>query len=287
MRHVAGLFCCFVLFAGCAAEAYRDAAGESTTAPAAAQEPAFGGEAAEEGGDRTAAPDGVKPRIIYSADVRLVAEDFAAAAEELTALVNKVGGYVASASLDRSSGESRYGQWTVRVPVGAYERFLGSLDSIGFVETRSQTSQDVTMEYVDVEARVANLKRLEERFVKLLDERTGKLEDVLKVEQELARVRGEIEQAEGRLRYLTNKTDYGTVTVHLREERDYVPPKAPTFGEQVATTWGQSLRALRRAAEGTALALVAAAPWLAVALVPVAAGGWSGRTGGRGALRSG
>lgn len=56
------------------------------------------------------------------------------------------------------------------------------------------------MEYVDIEARIANLKRLEDRYVTLLKEQTGKLEDVLKVEQELARVRGEIEQAEGRRR---------------------------------------------------------------------------------------
>ena len=264
MRRLTGFVCSCLLLVGCGAETYRAAretGGVAADAASAPQSEASGGQAGR--------VEGVKPRIIYTAEVRLVAEDFAAAQESLTDLVEQVGGYVAAASLDRTSGESRYGNWTVRVPVARYDSFISSLDEIGFVESRDQRSEDVTMEYVDVEARIANLERLEERYVTLLAEQTGKLEDVLKVEQELARVRGEIEQSQGRLRYLTNKTDYATVTVWIREQKDYVPPKAPTFGERIATTWSQSLRALRQAGELAVLALVALAPWLAVAAVPV------------------
>ncbi len=230
-----------------------------------------GEEAAAEKTDATAASEGVKPRIIYTADVRIVADDFSAASNKLIELIDKIGGYVANASLDRSSGEARSGSWTVRVPVKKYGDFLTSLDGVGFVESRTQNSEDVTMEYVDVEARIANLKRLEERFIALLNERTGKLEDVLKVEQELARVRGDIEQAEGRLRYLTNKTDYSTVTISLREQKNYVPPRAPSFGERIATTWSHSLEGLQQAGELAVLAIVAIAPWAVVAAIPVLA----------------
>lgn len=266
-----GFVCTWILLAGCAGEAYQarlESASESPPASAGSVEAA--GEIADPV-DATAGPANVKPRIIYTADVRLVADDFAKAAEQLKALVEEVEGYVASASLDRSSGERRSGSWTVRVPVAAYERFLASLDSIAFVESRDQRSEDVTMEYVDVEARIANLQRLEERFVTLLAEKTGKLEDVLKVEQELARVRGDIEQSQGRLRYLTNKTDFSTVTVAIREQKDYVPPKAPEFGDRIATTWSQSIAALRRAGEFVVLAIVAIFPWLVAAAVPVLA----------------
>lgn len=280
MRRLAGLLCLCLLVAGCGAERRYDravATQEAAGSAAAEEATDFGGEAAKvAGGDVSAAP-GVKPRIIYSADVRLVAEDFAAAQEKLTNLVEEAGGYVATVREDRTSGSSRYGQWTLRVPVAKFGSFLASLDAIGFVESRNQTSEDVTMEYVDTEARVTNLQRLEERYVTLLADQTGSLEDVLKVEQELARVRGDIEQAQGRLRYLTNKTDFSTVTVTVREEKDYVPPKAPTFAERAATTWSQSLAALRRAGEMAALAVVALLPWAVVALVPVLAVAWTVR----------
>jgi len=236
---------------------------------AAAEAPA-GEPPADEAVDATTA-EGVKPRIIYTATVSVVADDFSAASNKLIELIDKMGGYIANATLDRSSGEARSGSWTVRVPVKKYGDFLTSLDGVGFVESRSQNSEDVTMEYVDVEARIANLKRLEERFIALLQERTGKLDEVLKVEQELARVRGDIEQAEGRLRYLTNKTDYSTVTISVREQKNYVPPRAPSFGERIATTWSQSLEALQQAGEFAVLAIVAIAPWAIVAAIPVLA----------------
>ncbi len=284
MRRTLGCFCAALLLAGCGVEA-RYAAREAST-PATADAPAanvdfyrfqsgFDGAAgeasADEATDATAAANSVKPRIIYTADVRIVAEDFSASSNKLVELIDSMGAYIANAALDRSSGEARSGSWTVRVPVKKYGDFLTSLDSIGFVEARTQNSEDVTMEYVDVEARIANLKRLEERFVALLQERTGQLEDVLKVEQELARVRGDIEQAEGRLRYLSNKTDYSTVTISVREQKDYVPPRAPSFGERIATTWSQSLQSLRQAGELAVLLIVAVAPWAVVAAVPVLA----------------
>lgn len=265
-------FFCLAVIAGCAAEYSPATSGTELTVEenAAASAGHDGGETSEPSSSSAVEPS-IKPRIIYTAEVRIVADDFAVAADEVARLVKQTGGYIATASLDRRSGSSRLGQWTIRVPVEQFDVFLASLDTIGFVESRSQSSQDVTMEYVDVEARIANLKRLEERFVKLLEERTGKLEDVLQVEQELARVRGDIEQAEGRLRYLSNRTNFSTVTLTVREQKDYVPPKAPSFGERIATTWSQSLQALREAGEIAALIIVAVVPWMLVLSVPILA----------------
>jgi hypothetical protein len=282
-RHTMIGFAAFVgtwfIVAGCAGERIEPASEAASTGAApsrtfsveAADAAGFAAAESPAGGEATAVPDGVKPRIIYTAEIRLVAEDFAKASEQLKNLVAEVEGYIATATLDRSSGQARSGTWTVRVPIAKYERFIDSLDSLAFVESRDQRSEDVTMEYVDVEARIKNRKQLEDRLVTLLAENTGKLEDVLRVEQELARIRGEIEQAEGRLRYLTNKTDFSTVTVSIREQKDYVPPRAPLFGERIAVTWTQSLAALRRTAEFIVLAVVAIVPWLIVAAIPVIA----------------
>ncbi|NIP80972.1 MAG: DUF4349 domain-containing protein, partial [Gemmatimonadetes bacterium] len=79
------------------------------------------------------------------------------------------------------------------------------------------TAEDVGEEYVDVQAQVANSRRLEQRLLELLAERTGDLDDVLAVERELARVRERIDRQEGRLRYLRDRVSMSTLTVTVHE----------------------------------------------------------------------
>jgi hypothetical protein len=81
----------------------------------------------------------------------------------------------------------------------------------------STNAQDVGEEFVDMSARMANARRMEERLVTLLATRTGKLEDVLAVERELARVREEIERYEGRLRYLRTQVAMSSLSVTVSE----------------------------------------------------------------------
>ncbi len=103
---------------------------------------------------------------------------------------------------------------------------------LGQVTKIAEATDDVTEEYIDVEARLANSKRLEERIVELLEERSGKLADILEIERELARVRETIERIEGQLRYLSNQTSLATITIELREQKDYVPPEPISFASQ-------------------------------------------------------
>jgi hypothetical protein len=109
--------------------------------------------------------------------------------------------------------------------------------------------------------------------VGLLKEANGKIKDVIEVEHELARVRGEIEQMEGRLRYLANRTELTTITITARQEENYVPPAAPTFANRITQAWHSSLSQLRSFGEELLVATVAAAPWIVafgVVLVPAA-----------------
>jgi hypothetical protein len=85
------------------------------------------------------------------------------------------------------------------------------------VEQVNISAEDVGEEYTDVTARVANARRLESRLLDLLDRRTGRLEEVLNLERELARVREEIERYEGRLRYLRTRSSISLLTVTLHE----------------------------------------------------------------------
>ena len=220
--------------------------------------------------DGAARPQNVKPRIVYTADLTVVVEDFAAAETALPKLIEQHGGYIARSDVDRSVGDRLRGTWTVRIPVANYSAFLAGAGGLGVVEEKDETAKDVTAEFVDVEARLAGRRALETRLLELLAERPGKLTDVLELERELARVREEIETAEGRLRYLSNQTAFSTITLRVREERDYVPPTRPGFGERIAATWDNSLAALASFGRGLVLFAVAVAPFALTIGLPLA-----------------
>ena len=214
-------------------------------------------------------------KIIYEAEVTLVVDDVSTVHTEIGNLVKQFGGYVAEESIDGNTGLQRTGRWRVRVPVGGFDSFIDSVTKLGVAEHRQTRSQDVTEEFVDLHARITNEKRLEERILKLLEDPEGKIKEVIAVEQELARVRGSIEQMEGRLRYLTNRTELTTVSINAREERDYVPPEAPTFAGRIQSAWSNSLFGLRSFGENLAVAAVSASPWIVVVGAFLVPGLWA------------
>ena len=127
-------------------------------------------------------------------------------------------------------------------------------------------SQDVTEEFYDVEARIRNKKKEEDRLLELLDTATGELEDILAVERELSRVREEIERVEGRLRVHKDLTSLTTINLSVTEVKDYVPEEAATYATRVRRAFQSSITALVATMQGLSILAVAAAPWLAVIL---------------------
>ena len=152
-------------------------------------------------------------------------------ARKVTALVQQSSGYVAELNTTGSPGTKRSMRWRVRVPVEHFDSFVESIVALGELERNNRTSQDVTEQYYDLEARIKN-KRIEEQTLnKILEERSGKLDDVLKIEVELSRVRGEIEQLEGKIRVLENLSSLATLTLNVRERDQYALRRRswPTF----------------------------------------------------------
>jgi hypothetical protein len=104
---------------------------------------------AEPSGQNAAGPE--RRKIIFTAQVTLVVEDFAAVDTGLADLVKKFDGYVAESKVDRTLGAQRTGKWVVRVPVHNFDGFLDALVQLGVPEHRQTNAQDVTEEYVDFE----------------------------------------------------------------------------------------------------------------------------------------
>ena len=235
--------------------------------------------AAEAGGGAGPAgppkPDpAVKRRIIYNAGVDLVVNDFEDAKKQVARLIDDSGGYVAKSDLGAQSGEHRRASWTLRVPVANYQSILDSLARMGHALTVRTDSQDITDEFFDLEARLKNKRTEEERLLEHLKKSTGKLEDILAVERELTRVRGEIESAQGRLNKMSKLSELTTITVTIREQKDYTPPTAPTYTTTLGRAFGDSVNALTTFLKWIVIVIVTIAPWLPLLAVAAVVPWW-------------
>jgi hypothetical protein len=155
--------------------------------------------------------------VIRTGQAFIEVEKVDAAALKIRQLAAQVGGYITNSSITGGRDQIRQATFELKIPAQKYEPAVDLLATIGKVETVTSTAQDVGEEFVDVTARVTNSRRLEERLISLLANRTGKLDEVLRVERELARVREEIERYEGRLRYLRARVALSTLTITVHE----------------------------------------------------------------------
>ena len=223
-------------------------------------------EAADLGGP--AVPPGfVDRKIVYTATVDLVVEDFDPVPAEIDALLKRFDAYVAHSEILGSPGRPRHGEWVIRVPVDRYSELLAAARELGEPRSVRSDSRDVTEEYYDVEARIRNKRQEEQRLLKLLETATGELKDVLEIERELSRVREETERMEGRLRVLQDTTSLTTVTLRIEEIENYVPPEVAGYGTRARRAWEQSLSALLATVQTASLVAVALLPWAAVVFV--------------------
>ncbi len=209
----------------------------------------------------------VPRKIIYNATVDLVADNFATAQSGLLGLIRKHGGYLAETTIGGTPGTPRQGTWKIRIPENQFEAFMAAVVRLGELQTTHTDSQDVTAEFYDLQARISNKQVEEKRLLVHLQRSTAKLNEILQVEREISRVRGEIEQMQGRLRLLANMTSLTTITVTLREVKGYVAPKPTTFGSQIARTFHTSFGELRDFGKGLVLLIVAVLPWAFVLMV--------------------
>jgi hypothetical protein len=128
------------------------------------------------------------------------------------------GGFVGNTALTTGKDERRAATLQLRVPSAQFDAAVGALSQLGKVESVSVNAEDVAEEYVDLGARLANARRVEARLVELLATRTGKLSDVLTIEQELARVRQEAERYEARMRWLERRASLSSLDISIHEK---------------------------------------------------------------------
>jgi hypothetical protein len=153
------------------------------------------------------------------------------------------GGFVANTSLRSGKDEQRSATIELRVPSDKFDGLLSALSNLGKVESVTANAEDVAEEYVDLGARAANARKVEARLVELLATRTGKLSDVLTVEQELARVRMEAERYDARLRWLERRASLSSLDITIPEAIPLLDnPRGPgPIAEALAEAWTRTI----------------------------------------------
>lgn len=201
-------------------------------------------------------------QVIRAAVLRVEVVKFEEGSKALVRIAESSGGFIADSNI--SQEEPPYGTFTLRVPAVRFSEVLDRVGALGKVTGRRVSGQDVTEEFVDLRARIRNLEHHERQLLTFM-EKAVKVADLLAIEQELTRVRGEIEQQTGRLRFLGNRVEMATVEVGLYEK---AKQSSGLFWD-----FSASLQKVRAAFLGTIRQVLAASERLFVlisALVPLA-----------------
>jgi hypothetical protein len=217
------------------------------------------------------ATDPASRLIIRTGQAGIEVDSLEPALDQLRTTATRIGGFVGNASIQTGRDRVRQATVEIKVPAGRFDDLTEGLRPLGRVEFLTVGAEDVSEEFVDLTARTANARRMEERLLELLATRTGKLQDVLSVERELARVREEIERMEGRLRYLKTRSQLSTLSVGLHEPPPLV---SPTPGRNPLA---QAVREAWRNFVGVLAAGIASLGYL----VPVLVLGWGVAVGAR------
>ncbi|HEX2057179.1 MAG TPA: DUF4349 domain-containing protein [Actinomycetota bacterium] len=170
----------------------------------------------DDGGDTWAAAPTLPERVIKTADLQLEVGDgrLGATLREGRAIAEGAGGFVLSTSVD--GVDRRRGEFTIRVPAERFEETLTALEELGTIAGEDVRGEDVSQEFVDLEARLRNATAQEEVLFRLYD-RSSTIGDTIRVQRELEDVQLEIERLRGRLRFLEDRTDLSTISVSVVE----------------------------------------------------------------------
>jgi chromosome segregation ATPase len=211
--------------------------------------------------------------IAHSVSLTVQVRDLGSSRTALEALLARHRGYAAQLTVNTAEGSPRSLQSSLRVPDAELAAAISELRTLGRVETETQSGEEVTQQHADLVARLQNSRETEQRLRAILEQRTGKIEDVLQVEEEISRVRGEIEQMEAEQKVLEHRVDFATIELQLREQyREQLGPQSTSVTMQIRNAFVAGIRHGASTLLGILLFFEEAGPialiWLAILGIP-------------------
>lgn len=174
-------------------------------------------------------------KIIYTANLSLESKDYDAAVAALNTALSDTDGYMESSNESTYNGSSRSLSLTLRVPQDSYQSFLTAAAQAGNLVSKSEQADDVTSQYIDLEARISNLTAQRTRLQEL-QASAETLSDLLDIESSLSDVQYQLESYQSQLDWYAQQVAYCTVYVSLEEVKEYTPAEE-SFGERLAASF--------------------------------------------------
>lgn len=201
-----------------------------------------------------------RPQLIKSADITLQVKSIEESSKAISDLVKQHQGDILELHDYRSSSSGLAESVTlkIRIPQERLDAVLDTISQLGIVKGRSLKAEDVSNQLVDLQARLKNLRQTEVQLQEILKQ-TGSVGDVLKVTQELSRIREAIEQIDAQLTNLKNQVAYSTIQITLSSEIATIHPKSD-LGTQIQNTWNSATNSL----VDVSIGLLKLAIWLLV-----------------------
>ncbi|MBX3268139.1 MAG: DUF4349 domain-containing protein [Acidobacteria bacterium] len=209
-------------------------------------------------------------KIIRNAELDLESEAPDEAQTRITAIAEQMGGFVVESqqsSSDVRSSRRDIVSMTIRVPSAKFGETLEAIrNASGRVVVESVKGQDVTQEFIDIEARLKAQQALEAQFTEIM-KRANTVEDALEVQRQLAVVRGEIEKIEGRKRFLENQSSLSTIKLRIRTPA-VISAGGPGFFTRLTDSINTGLDSALDFVLGLITVLIAALPFLLFICLP-------------------
>jgi hypothetical protein len=180
-------------------------------ATSAAPMPVPAGSPAQIGSD-----SGIETKIIKTASVTIEVGDVPGAVETLKNIAARNGGYISSTNVQKNYNNQLSGSVVLRIPQAEFENVLSGVKAIGTVKSSSTQGQDVTEEYIDLQAQKTSYQNQLAQYNAIMKQST-KIEDIIRVQEQIDRVQTELNRLEGRLKYLNSRIDLSTISVSLQE----------------------------------------------------------------------
>ncbi|PIR76121.1 MAG: hypothetical protein COU32_03665 [Candidatus Magasanikbacteria bacterium CG10_big_fil_rev_8_21_14_0_10_42_10] len=159
--------------------------------------------------------------VIKNGSMSILVDNVSVAVGQIKQFATDKGGFVVTSEIDTYYNDPT-GSVVIRIPANVFDTNLGTVRALGEVQSERTDGQDVTEEYVDLQARLDNLKASETQFLSIMKQAT-KIEDILAVQRELTNVRGQIESMEGRMKYLKESAAFSSLTVYLSTNPEQLP----------------------------------------------------------------
>lgn len=213
-------------------------------------------------------------KLIKTVSMSVQTLEYDKACGMLESFVAQSGGYIENSSSSNytyyGSKNNRYANYTVRIPSNSLDGFLKSLGGIGTIYNQSMKTEDVTLSYLDIEARAKSLEIQQERLLDLLS-KAETIEEIIALEDRISDVTYQLEAKESTLKNYDNLVTYSTVTISIEEVSRITETEPETVGERIVSGLSDTFYTIGEGAKDFAVWFVVNLPFIILWLVIIAA----------------